>query len=306
LTDIDITPGLIWPDLFGNGLGNAVRGWRADDFAMSGLVDAPIILVVDSRGVVNPDACPIDPDPDVPGNPNACGVVTANAGPDQLIPVSGSSVVLDAAASFADECVNGHLEYQWDIGGTIIQAFSTKSSLIDAPQFTTAYNVLVRCSTDNDCAGSDTALVVPGDQLEASGVPGNQMDLDLPSGNNVRMVAHEPIVGGPCDLWIMGVQVSGGGGLDLREQIMDDGSSTELAKIVRDNTCTDGAMSQIGVGTTHEFIASDAVAVGDVEGYMSNALCTGVVGSLGRVKEGADGGQASRGRLNPNSVAACP
>lgn len=306
-TDIDISPGLSWPDVFGNALGNATRGWRADDFAVAGLVDAPIVLAVDGRfpGGVPGDACPIDPNPGVPGNENACNIVTANAGDDVLTPVSGSTVVLDAAASTADSCVNGHLEYQWDIGGQIIQAFSTKSSLVDAPALTTAYNVVVRCSTDNACNGTDTALVVPGDQLEASGLPDDLMELDQPSGDNVRMVATQPTVGGPCDLYIMGVQVSGGGGQDLRDQTPSN-NLTDLSATLRGNTCTDGQMSPIGIGQTAEFIATDSVVEGDVVGYMSNALCTGVVGSLGRVKEGAGGSEGSRGRLNPNSTASCP
>jgi hypothetical protein len=304
MTDIDITPGLIWPDLFGNGLGNATRGWRADDFAMSGLVDAPIILQVDARGVVNPDACPIDPDPEVPGNPNACGFVTADAGPDQLTAVSGTSVVLDAAASSADECVNGHLEYQWDIGGTVIQAFSTKASLVDSPLLTTAYNVLVRCSTDNACAGTDSALVVPGDQLESSGLPDQLMDVLGGAGSNL-VIADEPQVGGPCDIFLMGVPVAGLGGSALRDQTAS-GSAADLAKTVRNNTCTEGQMALNGGTLRYEVTASDAVPVeGDIQGYMANALCGGVVGSLGRVKEGAGGVEGSRGRLNPNSIPGC-
>jgi hypothetical protein len=307
LTDIDITPGLSWPDVFGNALGNATRGWRFDDVAVSGLVDAPIVLAVDGRfpGGVPGDACPIDPDPGVPGNPNACNVVTANAGSDVLTPVSGATVVLDAAASTADSCVNGHLEYQWDIGGQIVQAFSTKSSLIDAPLLTTAYNVVVRCSTDNACSGTDQALVVPGDQLESSGLPSDLLDVNLPSGNSAVVAADQPSVGGPCDIYLMDIPVSGLGTADLRTKPADS-SPSGLALAVRDNTCTEGQMLLNGGSGRYEFNSTQAVNVGDIEGYMANAFCDGVIGSLGRVKAGPQGSAGSRGRLNPNSAPACP
>jgi hypothetical protein len=306
-TDIDIQPGLSWPDVFGNGLGNATRGWRADDFAMSGLVDAPIVLAVDGRfpGGVPGDDCPIDPNPGIPGNENACNVVTANAGDDVLTPVSGSTVVLDAAASTADSCVNGHLEYQWDIGGQIIQAYSTKSSLLDAPLLVTAYTVVVRCSTDNACNDTDNVLVVPGDSLEASGLPSDLLDVNIPVGNSALVEANEPTVGGPCDIYLMDIPVAGLGGADLRDQ-GGTGSAADLATAVRANTCTNGQMILNGDTERFDFTATSAVNEGDIQGYMANALCEGVVGSLGRVKVGAQGVQGSRGRMNPLSTPACP
>ena len=213
--------------------------------------------------------------------------------------------MLAAAASTAESCVHGHLEYQWDIGGQIVQAFSTNANLVDSPLLTTEYRVLVRCSTDNDCNSSDQVLVVPGDQLEASAQPDDLMELDLPAGDDVRMTATEPVVGGPCDLWIMGVQISGGGGQALR-QVTSDGSAVESATALRERTCTEGVMSRVGGTAQHEFTAAEALDHGDVVGYMANALCSGVAGSLGRVKAGAQGAHGSRGRLNPNATPSCP
>jgi hypothetical protein len=299
-TDIDIGVGLIWQDVFGNSLGNAFRGWRADDFAVSGLVDAPIVLAVDGRfpGGVPGDACPV-------GEGSACNVVTADAGPDELTPVSGSTVILDAAASTADSCVNGHLEYQWDVGGTIIQAFSTNARLVDAPLLTTAYTVVVRCSTDNACNDTDSALVVPGDQLESSGLPTDLLDVNIQVGDSALLEANEPAVGGPCDVYLMDIPVAGLGGADLRDQ-GGSGSGADLSTAVRANTCTNGQMVLNGGTQRFDFTATSAVNVGDIQGYMSNALCGGVVGSLGRVKVGAQGVEGSRGRLNPISTPSCP
>jgi hypothetical protein len=269
-------------------------------------VDAPIVLAVDGRfpGGVPGDDCPVDPDPDRPGNTAACGLITAQAGDDVLTPISGTEVVLDAAASTADACVSGHLEYQWDIGGRVIQPFSTVSSLTDTPLLITAYNVVVRCSTDNECLGSDQVLVVPDDQIEASGVPEQLLELDLPAGNMVRIVATEPASASLCDLWIMGAHLSGGGGQELR-QATAGSSAANLALALRARTCTDGAMNRIDGSGKFEFGSAGALAVNDIQGYMATALCGGIIGSLGHVEEGGQGIQGSRARLNPNSTGSC-
>lgn len=272
--------------------------------AVSGLVDAPIVLAVDTRtpGV---DACPEDPNPGTPDNEAACNVVTASAGTDVLTPVSGSVVTLDASASSADSCVNGHLEYQWRIGGSIIQKYSTNPSLIDAPLLTTEYTVDVRCSVDKTCNDADSVLVVPADELEASGQPGELMTASV-TGGNLTLTAYEPgVVANQCDLYIFGVQVSGGGGQDLRE-VVAGGSAAEIAAGLRSASCVDGQMSRVGGTAQHTFIDSAATAAGDIDGYMSMALCNGIPGTLGRLEQNGAPGEASRGRLNPGGTASCP
>jgi hypothetical protein len=330
LTDIDIAPTLTWADLFGNRLGNATRGWRIDDVAVSGVVDAPIVLAVDTR-VPGASTCPVDPDPGTPGNENACGVVTASAGSDVLTPVSGATVTLDASASFADQCVDGHLEYQWRIGGTIVQPFSTSTGLVDAPLFTTEYTVDVRCSTDPECNNSDSALVVPGDQLEASGSPDSLLSATTGACSNdnalacdpgsfnaladcndagatcdagIYYVAEESSVGGPCNLSLLKTDLAGAGG-SLRDTPAS-GSAADLATALRADLCNlSGMAGSTELPGLHSLSVSTTTAVDEVDGYIATGNCQGIVGSLGRLKPLAPGAEAGRGRVNPATVSGC-
>jgi len=153
-TGIDISVNARWDNLFGNSLGNATRGWNIDDVAVSGLVSSPLTLVADGRNV-GPGACPVDPDPDTEDNEAACSSITALAGSDVGVAVTGGAVAFDASASFADSCADGFLEYRWRVGGDILQDYSTNPVLNDTPVSTTVYSVDVRCSTYKACDSLD-------------------------------------------------------------------------------------------------------------------------------------------------------
>ncbi|MFQ5766990.1 MAG: hypothetical protein ACE5ID_03285, partial [Acidobacteriota bacterium] len=201
LTDIEVAPDLLWIDIFANVLGNAFRGWIMDDVAVSGLVDAPLGLVNDSRPAPAGNACPVDPDLSTPGNENACGSITADAGPDQFIPLAGTRVTLDAGNSSADRCIGGVLQYRWRIGTEILQDFSTSSRVVDAPAGNTLYTVDVRCSTDPACSASDEVMVMAADLVAASSTAEGMMTAD----GGGAFVAQAPpggSMGGPYELFL--------------------------------------------------------------------------------------------------------
>ncbi len=304
-TDIDISSGITWSVLFGNRLGNATRGWRIDDVAVSGLVQSPLTLLVDGRPLspAPATACPTDP----AGN---CNTVTANAGPDIATPVSGSAVSLDASASSADQCVNGFLEYRWRIGGTTVQDFSTNPVLSDAPQFTTVYIVDVRCSTDQACANSDSVTVVPADELEVSGVPGELGSVDSagPGGGPGQPALTrwvEPPVGGPHTISVFGVNLQHNGAV-LRNAGGGGASGSSMSAALRANVCNLGTALNVG-GRNVEFTDTTlAVANGEVVGYLAvTTNGVGIVGTLGRGEQIGAPAAFSRGRVSPGALSGC-
>jgi hypothetical protein len=304
-SDIDIGPGFTWADLFGNALGNATRGWIFDDMAVSGVVDAPIALAVDARSFPSPfNACPTNP---VPGqSDSACNVVTAVASGDVAIPVSGSAVTLDAAASTADSCVNGYLQFQWKIGGTIVQDYSTNSSLLDAPLLTTQYTVTVRCSTANLCLGTDNVVVEVLDQREASGTPAGLMFVDPASlgTGTTTFIASEPSVGGCSSMDLFGNDLLGAGG-ELRQASPLDRSGLALGTALRADLCrvAGGPMTSIGGGQFSQGVPT-ATAVGEIDGYLATGTCQTIQGTLGRLKPQNPDLEVGRGPV-PGAVPGC-
>jgi hypothetical protein len=97
---MEVDLGATWADILGPDTTNATRGWRVDDVAISGLVDAPMMLVPDTRGPFT-SACPVDPDPGTAGNQDASHSITADAGPDIVLLAPGEIVELDGSASVA-------------------------------------------------------------------------------------------------------------------------------------------------------------------------------------------------------------
>jgi hypothetical protein len=302
-SDLELVPGLTWSDFFGNSLGNATRGWRMDDIALSGLVDAPLVLIPDAR-TPGADACPIDPDPDTPGNEAACNVVVADAGTDVLTPVSGFTVTLDASASAPDQCVDGFLEYRWRIGGTTIQDYSTNPVLVDSPQFTTVYTVDARCSTDPSCLGSDSVIVVPADESEVSGTPAT---LGTVEEGSTIITWTEPPVGGPFTVNTLGFDLQRGGS-NLRTAGGQGATPAGMSAAVRADACAlPGAATPIGGGLHQYTETTYTLAAGEVVGYLgvsTNAI--GIVGSMGRGEQIGGPAAFGRGRVAPAGAPACP
>jgi hypothetical protein len=307
-SDIEIGLGANWANVFGNALGNATRGWIMDDIAVSGLVDAPLVLIPDAR-TPGADDCPIDPDPGTPGNQAACNVVVADAGADVLTPVSGATVTLDASASAADQCVDGFLEYRWRIGGTTIQNYSTNAALVDAPQFTTVYTVDARCSTDPTCLGSDSVAVVPADESEVSGTPVTMGTVEHGvSGQQAITTWTEPLVGGPFTLNVLGFDIDRGGSV-LRTAGGQLATAAQLSAAVRADACSmPGSATPIGGG---QYVYTDTIytlGAGESVGYLaiSTSNSSGIVGSMGRGELIGAPAQFGRGRVSPVATPACP
>jgi hypothetical protein len=307
-SDLDLARGATWADFFGNSVGNGVRGWRMDDIAVSGLVDAPLVLVPDPR-TPGANDCPVDPNPGTPGNEAACNVVVADAGADVLTPVSGFTVTLDASASAADQCVDGFLEYRWRIGGTAIQDYSTNPILVDTPQFTTVYTVDARCSTDPACLGSDSVAVVPADESEVSGTPVSLGSVQHGVAPGAAITTWtEPLVGGPFTLTVLGFDINRGGST-LRSAGGQLATAAQLSAAVRADACgMPGSATPIGGG---QYVYTDtlySLGAGELVGYLSISTSTssGIVGSMGRGEMIGAAAQFGRGRVSPTTVPACP
>jgi hypothetical protein len=304
MSDVDIGVGFLWADLFGNTVGNGVRGWIFDDMAVSGVLDAKSILDVDGRDTsAFVPACPVDPIPGTPANEAACSFVTAVASDDLAVPVSGSSVTLDAAASSSDACVNGHLEYQWRIGGTIVQAFSTSPSLLDAPVLTTQYSVTVRCSTDPDCAAADNVVVNVLDQREGSGIPGELMFVDPASlGTNMTFIASEPSIGSCASMAMFRNSLLGLGG-ELRQASLGDRSGAALGAELRADLCSEGTLGDIGGGQFSLTLPTATAAGPQINGFLAVGTCQGIQGILGRIRAIGES-EVGRGGV-PGGVSGC-
>ncbi|MFQ5767817.1 MAG: hypothetical protein ACE5ID_07525, partial [Acidobacteriota bacterium] len=307
MSDIDIAPGLLWIDIFGNALGNAFRGWILDDVAVSGLVDAPLTLVNDPRSVPLTNACPVDPDPSTPLNENACGFITADAGPDQIIPVSGATVTLDANNSTPDQCVNGFLQYRWRIGTTILQDFSTSSVVVDAPATTTLYTVDVQCSTDPACQGSDSALVIPADQVAASSTAGGLMSADL-SGAITAVAPPNGSVGGPFELFMFRTNaalVTGSAG-DVSSKLCDLGNITPAP--IAAGTAAPPFTDSTATGTSPGSLILWYLAAARTTSFGSDVTAFDVGDFTGPLGDGEDVGSGtqllSRGALQITTVPA--
>lgn len=307
-SDLELALGFTWADFFGNSVGNGVRGWRMDDVAVSGLVDAPLVLIPDPR-TPGANDCPIDPSPGIPGNQAACNVVVADAGADVLTPVSGATVTLDASASTFDQCVDGFLEYRWRIGGTTIQEYATNPVLVDAPQFTTVYTVDARCSTDPTCLGSDSVAVVPADESEVSGTPVSLGTVEHGVSPGAAITTWtEPQVGGPFVLDVLGFDLQRAGSA-LRTAGGQLATAAQLSAAVRADACgMPGSATPIGGG---QFVYTDtlySLAVDELVGYLSisTSSSTGIVGSMGRGEMIGAAAQFGRGRVSPTTVPPCP
>ncbi|MFQ5670300.1 MAG: S8 family serine peptidase [Acidobacteriota bacterium] len=304
--------GFTWADFFGGIGGDGLRGWRIDDVAMSGLVDAPLKLVPDTDVAPAPgDGCPVDTDPSKPGNQGQCTLIeTPVPLPDVLTPVSGTQVTLDASSFQADQCVDGFLEYRWSTPSGIVQDFSTNPVLRAAPQFTTQFTVDVRCSTNPLCQGSDSLTVVPADEVEVSGTPGSLGTGALAgpgvgAATSAVMTWTPPGIGGPFTINCLTADLNHNG--FVLASLTGNGSGSVLSAALR----TGGGLHNEGtaslVGSTAACTdATVALDPGEAVGYLAVATnpTSGVVGTLGRGEQPGVPGSFSRGRVVPASLPA--
>jgi hypothetical protein len=143
-------------------------GWYIDDVRVDAALTTPVTLAVDTKSVVPLNACGTN-----------CSLVTAalSATPSASS-APGKPVVLSAAASAADTCLNGALEYQFwlnanhnavvgDAGDVLLRDFTWDPTFNDAPNppgllsgdGSVPYGVVVRCSTARSCRNATTLTV---------------------------------------------------------------------------------------------------------------------------------------------------
>ncbi|MFQ5718176.1 MAG: S8 family serine peptidase [Acidobacteriota bacterium] len=299
-TDIDIGVGFTWADLFGNGLGNATRGWRIDDVAVSGLLDAPAHLIPDRR---TPPASACD-------GP-ACSQVTADAGEDLFPAVAGSLVELSAGRSAADRCVDGVLLYRWRIGGVTVRDFTTSPRLVDNPSMTTLYTVDVACSTDRTCAGSDTVLVAPADQMEIAAAGETALSVEFTPDADatmrpVRLQAVSP--DGPDVAGIVVRLDLERGPFHLAQVLAGPGptpGAASMARLLKQHACglslaaPNPATGPVDLEHTDRLTR---LATGDTIGYLLYPVAGTGLGSWGTARVPGQAPTASRGSLDPTAL----
>jgi hypothetical protein len=131
-------------------------GWWVDDVTVTGALSAPVALSVDGVTAPGLPACGVP-----------CNTITPDlaADPTGSLPAPGQVVELTAAASMADRCLNGTLQYQFWIDGngdnaggnaadTLVRGWTDNADLIEAPAVPTTYVVDVRCSSATTCVSS--------------------------------------------------------------------------------------------------------------------------------------------------------
>jgi hypothetical protein len=142
----------------GNGWNNSQQddGWWLDDIVVTGAVQQQFTPVPDTTPRTG--SCPTD----------ACneGVGDAGTAPAievrdlngslvdgaTLVPSRGQTLRLSGSGStFPGGCSNGAAEYRFERNGVVAQDWSTSPVFLDAPEATTHYRLLVRCSADHAC-----------------------------------------------------------------------------------------------------------------------------------------------------------
>ncbi len=141
-------------------------GWYIDDIHIDQALANALTLAVDTANITA-NALPC----------GACSGLTAalTATPVSLS-VPGQVLSLEGKNSSVTSCLNGILQYQFwidannnsvigDAGDTLLRDFSDNPGFVDAPLATTAYGLVVRCSTNPSCSSavdaSSARVVVP-------------------------------------------------------------------------------------------------------------------------------------------------
>ncbi len=208
-TTIEVFPAQTYADAGWGSNDPTDDGWYIDDVNVYNVRDAAVTLTIDGDAAPSP-TCPTDPtqncgtvtaqlicpNPDGVDN-DSDGTIDEDGENNNVTPAPGHQILLSAAGSYPDTCVNGTLQYQWwrdsNDDGTVDEMvfdWCDKSYYIDAPTVSTWYCVKVRCSSDTDCfseacteAGPAgciaTAEVCDGQDNDCDGTVDNGLDFDV-------------------------------------------------------------------------------------------------------------------------------
>jgi hypothetical protein len=131
-------------------------GWWIDDIVLTGAVTQQLVPNADTTPRTG--SCPSDPCDQSIADAGTAAVldVTDTSGRAldgaTFVPMRGQTLRLSGAAStLPGGCVNGVAEYRFERNGVVAQDWSTSPVFFDAPEATTRYRLLVRCSTDYTC-----------------------------------------------------------------------------------------------------------------------------------------------------------
>ncbi len=135
-------------------------GWWIDDVQVRDALTSPATIDADTKDNTG-----------LPGCGSTCTAVDAalQASP-AVLGAPGAPVELSAAASAADRCLDGNLQYRFwvdgdgngaggDAGDRLLRGWTGNAVLVDAPRATTRYAVDVRCATATDCADTQPLLL---------------------------------------------------------------------------------------------------------------------------------------------------
>jgi hypothetical protein len=131
-------------------------GWWIDDIVITGATQQQVTPVPDTTPRTG--SCPSDACNGAVGDAGtapAVAVTDANGNlvdGSTFVPARGQTLRLDGSGStLPGGCSNGTTEYRFERNGAVAQDWSGSPFFSDAPDATTRYRLLVRCSADHAC-----------------------------------------------------------------------------------------------------------------------------------------------------------
>jgi hypothetical protein len=131
-------------------------GWWLDDIKVTGAIQSQVSVVADTVPRVGaPPAQPCDPSIGDAGTSAVLDVTDLggrSVDGSAFVPVAGQTLRIAASgSSLPGGCVGGVIEYEIKKNGAVIQDFSPKPFVLDAPDATAHYALRVRCSAYHAC-----------------------------------------------------------------------------------------------------------------------------------------------------------
>jgi hypothetical protein len=131
-------------------------GWWIDDIVVTGATQQQLTPVPDTTPRTG--SCPTDACNEAVGDAGTAPAIEVRdvngslVDSVTLVPSRGQTLRLSGSGStFPGGCSNGIAEYRFERNGVVAQDWSTSPVFVDAPESTTHYRLLVRCSADHAC-----------------------------------------------------------------------------------------------------------------------------------------------------------